>query len=94
MIDITLRLPDNEAAALLEACRRFRFDDAQNLVRGSRNVRPDHLAEAMTRILAALTAAGVADNDPGRAVVTIAIERADIATNRQFLEAILAAMSP
>jgi hypothetical protein len=97
MIDLTIRLPNDEAAALAQMARRFQFGDAQHLLRHSRSARPDRLCEAVTRLLTALTAAGGADESPEaetRAAVTFQVEKADLPVNRQFLETLLAAMPP
>jgi hypothetical protein len=64
VIDITLRLPDREAAALAEMARRFQFGDAQFLLRDSRNASVDSLCEAVSRMNDALTAAGIGRGGP------------------------------
>lgn len=56
MIRITVTFPNEEAKALTAMCRGFKFDDAQYHLRDVRNVRPDHLCEAISRLLAALDA--------------------------------------
>jgi hypothetical protein len=58
-VHITLHLPLTEAAALAEMCRRFGFEDAQHLLRFTRNIKPDRLCEAVTLLLRALNAVGV-----------------------------------
>jgi hypothetical protein len=57
MIRVTLDLLPREARALREACRHFQFGDAQHLLRHSRNIKPDSLCEAITRLRDALDAA-------------------------------------
>jgi hypothetical protein len=41
MIQFTIRLSDQEAAALAEMARRFQFSDAQHLLRHGRNLTAD-----------------------------------------------------
>jgi hypothetical protein len=55
MIRITIELQNPEAKALRIMCRRFRFGDAQHFLSDTPNVKPDHLCEAVTRLLNALT---------------------------------------
>jgi hypothetical protein len=97
VIDLTVQLTPKEAGALKEMCRRFQYGDAQHLLRHGRNVRPDHLCEAVTRVLAALTAAGVGSRSgpasEGRVTVAFEVARADVAASRRFVEALLAATS-
>jgi hypothetical protein len=59
MIQLTIRLSDREAAALAEMARRFQFNDAQHLLRQSRNITADVLCESVTRLHEALRTAGV-----------------------------------
>jgi hypothetical protein len=59
MVHITLHLAVPHAVALAEACRRFGYADAQHLLRFTRNIKPDSLAEAVTLVLRALNAAGI-----------------------------------
>jgi hypothetical protein len=98
MIRVVIEFPSREATALREACRRFQYPDAQHLLRHSRNVRPDNLSSAITRVLEALTAAGVGSRagvvPESTIAITFEVERAELATNRRFLEALLAATSP
>jgi hypothetical protein len=55
---VTIRLSDQEAAALAEMARRFQFNDAQHPLRQSRNITADVLCEGITRLSGALTTAG------------------------------------
>lgn len=48
---LTVRLLPKEAKALTEMCRRFRYPDAQHLLRGAHNVTPTNLCEAVTCVL-------------------------------------------
>ena len=57
MICITIELREAEAKALRAMCHRFTFDDALHHLHGVRNVKPDSLCEAVTRLHAALNAA-------------------------------------
>jgi hypothetical protein len=98
---LTVRLPPREARALAEMCRRFRFDDAQALLSGARNVSPSQLCEAITNILNALDATSrlpaqaeagpmvTAESDT-RVTVSIAVDKADLARHRRFLEMLIA----
>jgi hypothetical protein len=98
MIRIVILFPDAEARALAAMGRNFQFGDAQHLLRHSRNIRPDNLNSAVTRLFEALTATGAgsrAGTGPeSRVPVILEIESAELATNRRFLEALLTAMSP
>jgi hypothetical protein len=107
MVNLTIQLPDREAAALAEMARRFQYGDAQHLLRNSRNFSVDGLCEAVNRLNAALTAAGIgrgeapADGNPmvmsetGTHIsIAFTIEKAKLARHRRFLETLLAATSP
>jgi hypothetical protein len=95
---LTLMLPSNQARALIEMARRWRFEDAQHVLRGSRGVTADTLCEAVTSLLEALNAAGVGstaiEEGGNKAIVALEIERADQDTVRRFLEDLLAATAP
>jgi hypothetical protein len=57
MIRITVDLRDGEAKALRAMCRRFTFDDALHHLHGVRNIAPDALCEAISRLRAVLDGA-------------------------------------
>lgn len=97
----TVRLPPREARALAEAARRFRFDDAQALLSGARNVTPSSLCQAMTSILNALEAASrlpapvetgpmVTAESNTHLTIAMTIEKAGLANHRQLFETLLA----
>jgi hypothetical protein len=92
---VNLNLRPNQARALIEMARRWRFEDAQHVLRGSRGVTPDSLCEGVTSLLQALHAAetGSTTIDEGGDRITIAleVERTDHVTIRRFLEDLLAA---
>jgi hypothetical protein len=64
----------------------------------ARNIGPDNLSSAVTRLLAASMAAGAESRtgaeSESRITITFEIERADIAVNQRFLEVLLAATVP
>jgi hypothetical protein len=95
---LTLILPSNQARALSEMARRWRFEDAQHVLRGSRGVTADTLCEAVTSLLEALNAAGVGsttiDEGGNRVIVALEVERDDRDAIRRFLEDLLAATAP
>jgi hypothetical protein len=55
---VTLDLPPNQTRALTEMARRWRFEDAEHILRGSRGITADSLCERVTSLLQALAAAG------------------------------------
>jgi hypothetical protein len=98
---ITVRLLPREAKALQAMCSRFRFDDAQHLLSGARNVSATNLCEAVTSVYNALHDAGrlereladirlavTAETDT-HVTVSVAIDKSQIASHRQFLEMLL-----
>jgi hypothetical protein len=95
---IPLDLPPNQARALAEMARRWRFEDAQHILRGIRGVTPDSLCEGVTTLLQALnearTGATTIDEGGDRITIPLSVERADQATIRRFLEDLLAATAP
>jgi hypothetical protein len=95
---INLDLPPNQTRALAEMARRWRFEDAQHILRGVRGVTPDSLCEGVTSLLDALSTAGTAsattDEGGERITITLDVARADHATIRRFLEDLLAAAAP
>jgi hypothetical protein len=95
---ITLNLPPNEARALIEMARRWRFEDAQHILRDVRGVTPDSLCEGVTSLLDALSAAGTGstaiDEGGDRVTITLDVERAYHVAIRRFLEDLLAATAP
>jgi hypothetical protein len=78
--------------------RRWRFEDAQHVLRGSRGVTADSLCEGVTTLLEALNAAETRpptiDEGGDRITITLSVERADHAAIRRFLEDLLAATVP
>jgi hypothetical protein len=92
---VTLDLPPNQARALTEMARRWRFEDAQHILRGSRGITADSLCEGVTSLLEALnavsTSATTIDEGDDRITITLAVERNDHPTIRRFLEDLLAA---
>ena len=58
VIRIVIIFPDADARALTAMAQTFRFEDSQFLLRHRRNIRPDNLSSAVTRLITALTAAG------------------------------------
>jgi hypothetical protein len=98
MVAINLDIPPNQARALTEMARRWRFEDAQHVLRGSRGVTPDSLCEGVTSLLQALhvaeTGSTTIDEDGDRITITLAVEQTDQATIRRFLEDLLAATAP
>ncbi len=54
MVRLNIRLSREEAKALRIMCRRFQFGDAQYFLQSARNVKPDHLCEAISRLREAL----------------------------------------
>jgi hypothetical protein len=59
MVHVILHVTRPQAVALAEASRRFQYADAQHLLRFTRNIKADHLCEAVTLLQRALSAAGV-----------------------------------
>ncbi len=57
MIRIVILLQPGEAKALRAMCRRFRFEDALHHLHGVRNIAPDALCEAVTKLGDAIAAA-------------------------------------
>jgi hypothetical protein len=57
MIRIVILLQPGEAKALRAMCQHFHFEDAQHHLRHVRNIVPDSLLEAISRIRDALDAA-------------------------------------
>jgi hypothetical protein len=98
MVAITLDIPPHQARALTEMARRWRFEDAQHILRGSRGVTADSLCEGVTSLLQALNTAGTGstaiDDGGDRITITLEVERTDLAANRRFLEDLLAATAP
>jgi hypothetical protein len=101
---LTVRLVPKEAKALTEMCKRFRYPDAQHLLMDAHNVTPTNLCEAVTSVLNALTAASrqamptdtsptVTAKSSAHVTITFAIEKAELAKDRLFLETLLA-MAP
>jgi hypothetical protein len=95
---ITLDIPPNQARALSEMACRWRFEDAQHILRGSRGVTADSLCEGVTSLLQALNTASpgstTLDEGGDRVTITLDVERGDLAANRRFLENLLAATAP
>lgn len=95
---ITLDLPPNQTRALTEMARRWRFEDAQYILRGVHGVTPDSLCEGVTSLLDALSMAGTAsatiDEGGDRIIITLDVARDDHAAVRRFLEDLLAAAAP
>jgi hypothetical protein len=97
---ITVRLQSREARALAAMCRHFRFDDAQHLLTGARNVSATNLCEAVTSLHNALFEASRLEeaSAPGltvmaetetRVTIALAIDKTQLAGHRQFLEMLL-----
>jgi hypothetical protein len=95
---VTLDLPPNQTRALAEMARRWRFEDAQHILRGVRGITPDTLCEGVTSLLQALNAAGTDSativEGGDRVTIMLDVERGDLAANRRFLEDLLAATVP
>jgi hypothetical protein len=99
---ITVRLLPREAKALNEMCKRFRFDDAQHLLSGARNVSATNLCEAVTSVYNALHDASRSEEEPAEAglavtaetethvTVSLVIDKAKIVSHERFLELLLA----
>jgi hypothetical protein len=76
---ITLDLPPNQTRALTGMARRWRFEDAQHILRGSRGVTADSLCEGVTSLLQALNKAGsgstTIDEGGDRITISLSVKR-------------------